>query len=338
MNIAIIYCGGTIGMVQHADGVLRPLANPETLAKLIPELSSIADIDLQVSFNIDSSDVTTDHWLQLNRTIRQQRDNYDGFVILHGTDTLAYTASALSFLLADIDCPIVITGAQRPLRMLRSDARANIIDAVEVATHDIPEVTVLFNTKLWRGNRVQKISNDRYNAFHSPNYPPLADLGLRIDWYRQRFLPSKQRIDAKIFNKASFSKRVFCLKLYPGLSEQIFSLLTAGQFDAIVIQGLGSGNIPLNNPRLLTWLQEQVSVGTTVALTSQSPSGYVDLSLYEGSRKAMSLGLLPCQDMTIESSLIKLMLLHGQFNNDRQTIAELFVRNLVGELTVGQTG
>ena len=320
-------------MVQHADGVLRPLANPETLVKLIPELNSIAEIDLQVLFNIDSSDVTTDHWLRLNQTIRQQRDSYNGFVILHGTDTLAYTASALSFLLADIDCPVVITGAQRPLRMLRSDARANIIDAVEIATHDLPEVTVLFNSMLWRGNRVQKISNDRYNAFHSPNYPPLAELGLRIDWYRQHFLPPTARIDASIFNKASFSKRVFCLKLYPGFSEQVLPRLTAGQFDAVVVQGLGGGNIPLNNPRLLVWLQEQVSVGTTVALTSQSPSGYVDLALYEGSRKAMSLGLLPCQDMTIESSLIKLMLLHGQFGDDRQTIAELFVRNLVGELT-----
>lgn len=324
-------------MVQHADGVLRPLADYETLKKLIPELTSIANIDLQVLFNIDSSDVTTDHWLQLNRAIRQQRDSYDGFVILHGTDTLAYTASALSFLLAEIDCPIVITGAQRPLRMLRSDARANIIDAVEIATHDVPEVTVLFNARLWRGNRVQKISNDRYNAFRSPNYPPLANLGLRIDWYRENFLPRNHRNNDKIFSKARFSKRVLCLKLYPGLSQQVFSSLVAGQFDAIVIQGLGSGNIPLNNPRLLIWLQEQVAVGTTVALTSQSPSGYVDLALYEGSRKAMDLGLLPCQDMTIESSLIKLMLLHGQFNDDRKKIAEMFVRNLVGELTAGQT-
>lgn len=333
MNIAILYCGGTIGMVQHADGVLRPLADPETLSESIPELTSIAEVDLQVLFNIDSSDVTTDHWLQISNAIRQQRANYDGFVVLHGTDTLAYTASALSFLLADIDCPIVITGAQRPLRMLRSDARANIIDAVELATHDVPEVTVLFNSKLWRGNRVQKKSNDRYNAFHSPNYPPLAELGLRIDWYRENFLPPKNRQVGDIFSKEKFSERVFCLKLYPGLSEQIFSLLAVKQFDAIVIQGLGSGNIPLNSPRLLTWLREQISTGTTIALTSQSPSGYVDLALYEGSREAMALGVLPCQDMTIESSLIKLMLLHGQFVDDRETIAELFVRNLVGELT-----
>lgn len=315
-------------MVQGRDGVLRPLQDPETLLESIPELHTLAQIKLEIVCNIDSSNVTPRHWSILGDTIMGKKNACDGFVILHGTDTMAYTASALSFLLAELTVPVIITGAQRPLCLPRTDARANIINAVELATRNIPEVAVLFNNRLLRGNRTRKTSNDHYNAFHSPNYPPLAQLGLRIDLDSGLFWRKKR----KILAKKKFVPEVFCLRLFPGLNPQIYSLIRPQTFKAIIVQGFGAGNIPLTNSYLLAWIEGQMQGGTIIAISSQSPRGYVDLSLYEGGKRAKSSGAVPCQDMTIETSLIKMMLLLGEYD-DRATIEKMFTTSLAGELT-----
>ena len=314
-------------MVHGKDGVLRPLQDPETLLRSLPELADIADIELRVPFNLDSSNIQPTHWLKLAEVVRNEQDNCHGFVILHGTDTIAYTAAALSFLLADMTHPIILTGAQRPLRMLRTDARTNIIDAVELATRDIPETAVLFNNTLWRGNRVQKISNDRYSAFHSPNYPALAQLGLHITLAHEHMQGKRQNF----FLKPNFDTKVLCLKLHPGFDETLYDILPPANCKAMILQGFGAGNIPLCS-RMLTWLEAHSKSGLVIAIATQSPRGCVDLSLYEGGRAAQAHGAISCRDMTIETSLIKMMLLQGT-RSDRAEIERLFTTSLAGELT-----
>ena len=330
-KVIVIHTGGTIGMVQSKDGVLRPLRDPETLLRSLPELADIAEFELRVPFNLDSSNIQPTHWLQLADIVRVERGNCNGFVILHGTDTIAYTAAALSFLLADVTQPIILTGAQRPLCMLRSDARTNIIDAVELATRDISETAVLFNNTLWRGNRVQKISNDRYSAFHSPNYPVLGHLGLHVTLNREHM----QRECHNFFSDPHFDTRVLCLKLHPGFDETLFDILPPAHSKAMILQGFGAGNIP-QSPRMLRWLEAHSKSGLIIAIASQSPRGCVDLSLYEGGRAAQAHGAISCHDMTIESSLIKMMLLQGT-RTDRAEIEQLFTSSLAGELSKQQT-
>ena len=330
-KVIVIHTGGTIGMVQGKDGVLRPLQNPQTLLRSLPELADIAELELRVPFNLDSSNIQPSHWLQLAQIVRAEQNNCVGFVILHGTDTIAYTAAALSFLLADVTRPIIITGAQRPLRMLRTDARTNIIDAVELATRDIPETTVLFNNMLLRGNRAQKISNDRYSAFHSPNYPPLGQLGLQVSLASEHMQRSRQNF----FPTPRFETKVLCLKLHPGFDETLFDILPPANFKAMILQGFGAGNIPLC-PRMLKWLEAHSKSGLVIAIASQSPRGCVDLSLYEGGREAQARGAISCRDMTIETSLIKMMLLQGT-RSDRTEIEKLFTTSLAGELNEKRT-
>lgn len=326
-KVTIIHTGGTIGMVKGQDGVLRPLQNPEMLLQSLPELAEIADFELCVPFNIDSSNIQPAHWLQLAQLVRTKQHSCDGFVVLHGTDTMSYTAAALSFLLTDIAMPIIVTGAQRPLCMLRTDARTNIIDAVELATKDVVETALLFNNKLWRGNRAQKISNDRYNAFHSPNFPPLAHLGLHISLHREHFRSER----TNFFPSPCFETKVMCLKLHPGFDTALFDIIPPANFKALILQSFGAGNIPLCS-RTLKWLEAHIKTGLVVAIASQSPRGCVDLSLYEGGRQAQALGAISCLDMTIETSLIKMMLLQGT-RTDRSEVEKLFVSSLAGELT-----
>lgn len=326
-KVIVVHTGGTIGMVQGKDGVLRPLQDPETLLRSLPELADIAGIELRVPFNLDSSNIQPMHWLQLAEIVRAERSNCNGFVILHGTDTIAHTAAALSFLLAEVTQPIILTGAQRPLQMLRTDARTNIVDAVELATRDVPETAVLFNNTLWRGNRVQKISNDRYSAFHSPNYPPLGRLGLHVSLACEHM----QRERQNFFPDPQFDTRVLCLKLHPGFDETLFDILPPVHSKAMILQGFGAGNIPLC-PRMLRWLEAHSKSGLIIAIASQSPRGCVDLSLYEGGRAAQAHGAISCRDMTIETSLIKMMLLLGT-RNDRAEIEQLFATSLAGELS-----
>ena len=310
-------------MMRNADGSLSLLQNPDDLLASLPELDQIAAVDFEVISNIDSCDMTPQHWLHLATHIRQ--DSADGYVILHGTDTLPYTASALSFLLADTRKTVVITGSQIPLCSVRTDARSNLIDAVEMATHDIHEVSVLFNSKLMRGNRVQKVSINHYHAMHSPNYPYLGELGLHVDVYERNLLQQKP-IN---FPATSFSSAVFCLQLFPGLDMKVLQALSG--YQAIILRGFGPGNVPYSQ-QLFDWLESITASGSIVAITSQATLGSIDLSIYGGSKRALALGALSCHDMTIESSVVKMMLLLGSCVT-KDEVEELFCTPLVGEMT-----
>ena len=213
-KILLIHTGGTIGMTRDSQsGMLRPDMFYASLLNVIPEISTIADMEVEIPFVLDSAELNFQHWQELAAIIKNRLDEVDGVVITHGTDTLAYTASALSYMLQNIPIPVILTGAQRPLEELRSDARNNLINAVELACADIPEVCIFFDYKLMRGNRTSKNHINFFDAFHSPNYPLLAEVGINIEIYRANLL--KPGGPFRVFEK--FVVRTGGAKAFPGV-------------------------------------------------------------------------------------------------------------------------
>lgn len=345
-TIELIQTGGTIAMSLDRDGMaLDPERWTQTLYSEIPELGEIAGIEVSKLFFEDSSDLNPTHWETIARHIHARRGMVDGFVILHGTDTMAFTASALAFVLQGLDTPVILTGSQVPLSTIRSDARRNLVNAVEMATQDLPEVCICFNDTLYRGCRTTKMSIGDFNAFESPNFPPLVRIGLSFER-----IPEAQRTsgwnDAHRFlgrtlmtssdskthpNSSLFSSRVFVLPLFPGLSPSILANLPLGEFDAIIIQAYGSGNFPTIAshsllPQMNTWLNE----GVKVIISSQAPYDAVNLDAYASGRRALEMGAISAGDMTLEAATAKAMLLLGSEQGNAH-FTEAFVTPWVGE-------
>lgn len=330
-RILIIHTGGTFGMVPMAP--TRTLAPGEVHGELVgslPELGRIADIRTEVAFNIDSTNMTLTHWKALARIVARERESCDGFVLIHGTDTMAYTASALSFMLLGLDRPLILTGSQRPLAETRSDARSNLVGAVELATGDLAEVAVFFGTRLYRGNRTTKISADRYDAFSSPNFPALAEVGVGVS-----VAPGARRrgTDAAFRPFLDLQGSVLALVVHPGLPRAYLDRMLQGSERAIVVQGYGPGNVPIGEETLLPFVESAVRGGKIVVMNTQCVEGRVSLDLYECGRRAADLGAVGCGDMTLEASLVKLQYLLGR-SARREEVLEQFGRDLAGELTV----
>ena len=332
-RILIIHTGGTFGMVPMEPS--RTLAPGDVQGQLlahVPEIAQIAEIDAAVPFNLDSSNMTLAHWRHLAGLIAGRQEDYDGFVVIHGTDTMAYTASALSFMLLGLPKPVILTGSQRPLVSIRSDARGNLINAVEIATNGLAEVGIFFGTRLYRGNRTTKISAERYDAFASPNAAPLAEVGVDI-----RFGSGVRRA-APAGGFAPFfglDPAVAVLVVFPGLSARFWEQALAGDARAFVVQGYGPGNVPIAEESLLPFIERAVSGGRIVAINTQCAEGWVDLDLYECGRLAAERGALSCGDMTVEASITKLMYLLGRCASVEEAAA-LFVTDLAGELSQPQ--
>jgi L-asparaginase len=326
-KILLIHTGGTIGMVRdETSGVLKPDHFYEHLLNMIPELSSVADIEVEIPFLFDSAELDFSHWQALAGIIRARIGRTDGVVITHGTDTLAYTASALSFMLQNLPIPVVLTGAQKPLAELRSDARANLVNAVELATAGIPEVALCFDNRLMRGNRTSKSHISHFDAFTSPNYPPLAEVGLNIDIYWQNV-----RKPTGLFHLFErFENTVAVLRLFPGCDCSWFQ--PGPEVRAVLIVAFGAGTVPLlsgNLPRRVeTWLGD----GRTVALMSEARGGCVAPQLYESGDRLLKLGVLPGADMTFEATVTKLMFLLGQYR-DNADVRRGFLTSLAGEMS-----
>jgi L-asparaginase len=327
-NILIIHTGGTFGMSPVLPSMtLKPGNIRAEIKKHLPVLKDIADIHVHIPFNLDSSDINPDGWSKMHSIIQRSMDRYDGFVIIHGTDTLVYSASALSYLLNGLRKPVILTGSQRPLSAVRSDARTNLINAVELATFPIPEVAICFGNKLLRGNRTKKLSMESYSGFESPNYPELASIGLNIQLHPQNFLNWKKRRTLQPL----FDARIIVIQVYPGLDPALFRDWTGRRVRAIVLLGFGVGNLPNQRREWLEFIARALGQGQMVFIGSQSVHGQVNLQLYDFGKQAERMGCISLQDMTMEAALVKLMLLLGNFRETR-SVKKYFGLSLAGEL------
>lgn len=314
--------------ITQGEPRLDPSKWTEIIYNEIPELSEIAEIEMEQLFFEDSSDINRDQWAKLITFIDEKYGGYDGFVILHGTDTMAYTASALSFGLQNLSKPVILTGSQVPMSNIRSDARRNLVNAVEIATLPLNEVAICFNDFVFRGNRSTKTSIGDFDAFASPNFPPLAEIGLNIELHSKT-----KNYEGSLNLYPEFSDEVFLLKLHPNQNSKLLEKIDFSSTKALIVEAFGSGNFPLKGDQsLLPFFKKCISDGMLLIITSQADFDSVDLSKYESGRQAQELGALSAKDMTTEATLTKTMHLLANYSS-MDEIKALFQQNLVGELT-----
>lgn len=337
-KLLIIYTGGTIGMIENEDtGALVPF-NFEYLIDNVPKIKRLDyDIDsFQFDPPLDSSAMTPAHWQDIAYTIELFYDRYDGFVVLHGTDTMAYTASALSFMLENLRKPVVITGSQLPIGEVRTDGEENLITALQVAAARdangkpmLEEVAILFENYLWRGNRSTKYSADNFNAFKSSNFPRLAKIGMGITFRNEILWRPKDKAPLKVHY--GMDTNVMYLNLFPGITVTMLRhwLNTPG-LRGVVLKTYGAGNAP-DDPGFLEAVKDAVDRGIVVVNVSQCDNGMVDPKLYVTGSKLYGAGVVPGHDLTSEAAITKLMFLFGQ-NYSIDEVKRLMETPLVGEM------
>lgn len=326
-KIRLLYTGGTFGMRPlEPEQTLAPSVLTDVIAQKIPEVYSIANIDTEIIFNLDSSNMHIPHWQTLAERIATHIDHYDGFVVVHGTDAMVYSATALSFMLSNLPKPVIFTGSQKPIAALRSDAKNNLIDAIELACHDIPEVCIMFDNRLYRANRTIKVSSTHFDAFVSPNFPPLAEIGLDLE------IKGIHRRNEGFFHlQKDFDDRVMFYNVFPGMKPEYLEQSLQSDVQAILLEAFGVGNVPISEKSLIPFIKKAVDAGKVVAITSQVPHGYVDLTRYNCGKQAHDAGAISAFDMTSPAALVKLMFLCGQLS-DRSAVIKHFQKSIAGEM------
>jgi L-asparaginase len=325
-RVLVLHTGGTLGMSSRRPAPLSPDTYAHQILSRVPELAALAEVDTRILCNLDSSDIGPDEWTALADEIARARAGADGIVVVHGTDTMAYTAAALSFALGGLDRPVVLTGSQRPLGEIRSDARRNLVDAVDLATRDIPEVGVCFDGRLLRGNRATKGDAWSYSAFASPNCDPLARLGLDV-----QIAPHVRRPTAPFSVDARFDARVAVSYVTPGMPPELLERLGDAGTRGVVLAAFGVGNVPLRARSVAQAVRRLVDGGVTVLVVTQAHAGAVDLALYENGACLRDAGALSGEDMGVEAAVAKLMHALARFPDDATARAAYLVSDVAGE-------
>jgi len=337
VKVLVIYTGGTLGMV-YENGQLIPFSFEDIINK-IPEIKRL---DFEITFTstaqiLDSSNVGPQNWVEMANIVYQNYNAYDSFVILHGTDTMAYSASALSFMLENLSKPVIFTGAQLPIGVARTDARENIITALEIAAAQIndspivPEVSLYFQNMLLRGNRAKKKETSQFNAFRSENYPPLAEVGVTIE-YNFPYI-SSYNPEFPLRLNDNLDTNVVVLKLFPGINQKVVnSILNIENLKAVVLETYGAGNAPTAN-WFLDEIKTTIEKGILVANVSQCDGGRVIQGKYQTSSTFNKIGVLGASDMTIEATVTKLMYLLGEHPNIDK-VKSLFQTPICGEMSL----
>ncbi len=337
-RVLIIYTGGTIGMMENPVTHAHEPLNFAHLKSHLPELELLNVSYGTVQFDppIDSSNVMPEHWERIVRTIVDSYDLYEGFVVLHGTDTMAYTASALSYMLENLSKPVVLTGSQLPIGVLRTDGRENLITAIEIAAARdrigfsmVPEVCIYFQSVLLRGNRSKKFNAEQFAAFHSPNYPAIAEIGVHINYahhyirYRQDHLP--------LLPHYNMSSAVTILKLFPGISKlTVDAILNTPDVRGVVLESFGTGNA-MTADWFINSLKEAIERGIVIVNVSQCIGGQVEMARYDAGSRMEKIGVIGAADMTIEATITKLMFLLGEGYSSEEVKA-LMLKPIAGEM------
>lgn len=336
-KILLIYTGGTIGMMKdYETGVLKAFEF-DNIYHRIPELSHLDCLIDSVAFEkaIDSSDMNPKHWINIAETIEKNYDNYDGFVVLHGSDTMSYSASALSFMLEGLSKPVIFTGSQLPVGDLRTDAKENLITSIQLAALKengksvIKEVGLYFEYKLYRGNRTTKINAENFQAFVSMNYPTLAESGVHLKVMKENLLSPKTNAKLKVWKE--FDQNVAIIKLFPGITEKILDgIFNISGLKAVVLETYGSGNAPTEK-WFLNCLEAAVKKGIYIVNVTQCSGGSVVLGKYEASEYLRKMGVINGKDITTEAAIVKLMILLKK-NISSNLFKISFEENISGEI------
>ena len=336
-KILLIYTGGTIGMINDAaTGQLKPF----NFSRLLDEVPELRKFDIQIdthSFEhpIDSSNMHPKIWIELAKLIEKKYSSYDGFVILHGSDTMAYTSSALSFMLENLGKPVILTGSQLPIGTIRTDGKENLITAIEIAgakrnnMPSVPEVCVYFEFKLFRGNRTLKVNAEHFRAFKSPNYPPLAEAGVHLKYNDAVLLKYPK---AKLKVHAQLNLNVAILKLFPGITKEVVNaILEIKNLRAVVLETFGAGNAPTEK-WFIDAFENAIEKGLIILNVTQCYAGRVEQGRYQTSSELQRIGVIGGSDMTTEAAVTKLMFLLGN-EKDNLKIKKELAQSLRGELS-----
>jgi len=332
-RVYIAYTGGTIGMTPSDEGYAPAPGYLKMQMETMLELKSGSMPQYTIneySPLLDSANMTPDKWVEIAQDIADNYHKYDGFVVLHGTDTMAYTASALSFMLDGLNKPVILTGSQIPICEIRNDARGNLITAILIAgNYHVPEVCLFFGDKLFRGNRTVKVSADQLDAFDSPNFPPIGSVGVDIK-INYNLLHDVKRREISIHKFTNHS--IGTLRLFPGISAQVVENILRPPLKGLVLETYGVGNVPDNNKELIKVLKMACERDLVIAACTQSLRGSVHLGAYKAGSVLEKAGVIGCFDMTTEAALTKLYYLFSRgYSVDE--IRKMMQENICGELT-----
>ena len=336
-KILLIYTGGTIGMKKDFEtGALRAF-NFSKLLQRIPELKQL-DCEVEtISFDkpIDSSNMNPEKWAKIATIIADNYPSFDGFVVLHGSDTMSYSASALSFMLENLAKPVIFTGSQLPIGDLRTDAKENLITAIQIASLRengkpvISEVCLYFEYKLYRGNRTTKINAEHFKAFTSPNYPDLVESGVHLKLNSELFLPLKSNLQLKVHK--NLDNHVAIIKMFPGISEVVLAaILNIPNLKGIILETYGAGNAPTED-WFIKLLKKAINKGLHIINVTQCSAGSVSMGQYETSTSLKEIGVISGKDITTEAAITKLMYLLGQKIAPNE-FKKIFETSLRGEM------